>query len=715
MRGEKMNKTILIKAYNIALILLLLSGMLLFVGVHRALADGESTIDLCATRWINDDSTSSSPYRHSFDADGLKWDFFHEGDTWYYNIGNGSMWGNKTALSGQCYQDVYFDGTYVHCAGAYTNESSYGNVSYRRGMPQVDGSMVWDSEVTVFNGATYYRIASIALDDTGRPFIGAYWNNTPATSYGGITMFWGDATDGTFGTVSTQGLQVSQGVPLSGVYSQHIFNAGSGFMVEIFNYAGVGLRSVRFVPGFDVFENAYHEADTHVGALDAWSGVSVPGGVMLVYLTAVSYDINETDYTHTANDFSASVPLVLSQGEGCYPSISYQYDGSYRLYWIDPSYNLYRKTYQSGAWDTSVLLETIYMGDTFGYRASIFTTANVGAYQAGVGYYYGVCYDPSMSNLKWWDDAEDCVNYHPTGVTLSAQNIQATMFKARALITCDGNIGNISGGTAYWDIEGVNGDWRTVTHIGGLATGYTISDFIGNCTPDTDYSYEVVFVGVGGWTSRGGVQTLHTAARVLTTAPRVETQPVTNLQANSTQLNGWCIDDGGLACVAGFGWRVVGATGWNYIELNTLTVHSGDAFWYHLTGLVPNTSYEYYAYCVNTRGEDDDSIVAFNTYMSPHPTPGTGQIHLPDVLTHFFDSLNGSVKMGIGIFVILGLMICVGYMLRKSKSAAAIGMLGVVVGMIIFFTIIGWFPAWIIIFVGIVCGFGVLIMIGGKL
>ena len=40
---------------------------------------------------------------------------------------------------------------------------------------------------------------------------------------------------------------------------------------------------------------------------------------------------------------------------------------------------------------------------------------------------------------------------------------------------------------------------------------------------------------------------------------------------------------------------------------------------------------------------------------------------------------------------------------------------GVVIGMVIMFTVISWFPSWIIIFIGMLAGFGVLIMLGRNM
>jgi hypothetical protein len=152
--------------------------------------DTASLINLSvAKRSATGTSTSSIaisyPYqRKSFYANGLFWIFFFNGSHMVYSTStDGITWSSPIAvrpvLDGEGFS-IFFDGTYVHYAASYSTV-----LYYRRGTPNTDGSITWDTEQTAASGYTF-RGPVIAIDSNGLPWIG-YLRDDGANYYTFIT------------------------------------------------------------------------------------------------------------------------------------------------------------------------------------------------------------------------------------------------------------------------------------------------------------------------------------------------------------------------------------------------------------------------------------------------------------------------------------------------------------------------------------------------
>lgn len=119
--------------------------------------------------------------RKLFFAKGLFWVFYgyYNPDGIYYRTSSdGISWSGETLVTnlsryGYIFS-LFFDGTYVHYVSA-----NGGNVYYRRGEPQNDGTISWSAvEQTAVSGGVN-RYPSICVDSDGYAWIGYYVSNYP--------------------------------------------------------------------------------------------------------------------------------------------------------------------------------------------------------------------------------------------------------------------------------------------------------------------------------------------------------------------------------------------------------------------------------------------------------------------------------------------------------------------------------------------------------
>ena len=103
--------------------------------------------------------------------------------------------------------------------------------------------------------------------------------------------------------------------------------------------------------------------------------------------------------------------------------------------------------------------------------------------------------------------------------------------------------------------------------------------------------------------------------------PTVTALPATNVQPVSARLNGKIVDDGGETCEARFRWRKVGAADWNTTSWQNSLI-TDDTFFYDLSGLAPDTGYEFQAQARNSVGESDWSASETFQTLFPMTYPG---------------------------------------------------------------------------------------------
>ena len=115
--------------------------------------------------------------RQTFYAKGLHWVFyFYNMRIWYRVSPDGLEWSDPVKVMSTGYSDffsLHYDGTYLHYVG---NRWSTTDVMwYRRGMPNSDGTITWDTDEQIITEITNYACdATITVDSEGYPWIGYY-------------------------------------------------------------------------------------------------------------------------------------------------------------------------------------------------------------------------------------------------------------------------------------------------------------------------------------------------------------------------------------------------------------------------------------------------------------------------------------------------------------------------------------------------------------
>ena len=254
---------------------------------------------------------------------------------------------------------------------------------------------------------------------------------------------------------------------------------------------------------------------------------------------------------------------------------------------------------------------------------------------------------------------------------------------------------------------------------GDMATDGVYSYTFGNLTPAKTYSYFFWMENEHGsyWPS-GTLPTFETSAGVVNAPPIAWTGLVTQAVGATSvtvTLNGYIDYDGRVDCVGGFEYKRTASPGWTWVE-NTTILHRGD--WYAFTTTwAKGTSYDYRAVVRNYLGNGTGNLRNLITggvmsVATPTSTPGTGISLPPWVLPLNFNltllekNISGIVITVLGMVLIVAFIRSTGGML----AAAAFG-----IGMTFVFTIIGWYPMWIILLIGAIVGLVTfLLLLSGK-
>lgn len=145
----------------------------------------DKSVDLVSTEsnW----SGSRLPWqKNSFYAQGRYWVFYGNYSNmriYYKTSTDGNNWGSEKRVADFPLYDadwtIYFDGTYVH----YTRNlamkpTSHSGLAYRRGEPQLDGTISWSSEEQIIFDTTHeYGDMSLIVDSNGYPWISYGYKN----------------------------------------------------------------------------------------------------------------------------------------------------------------------------------------------------------------------------------------------------------------------------------------------------------------------------------------------------------------------------------------------------------------------------------------------------------------------------------------------------------------------------------------------------------
>lgn len=167
----------------------------------------------------------------------------------------------------------------------------------------------------------------------------------------------------------------------------------------------------------------------------------------------------------------------------------------------------------------------------------------------------------------------------------------------------DGN--STSNVTGYFEYKETGaGSWLVSANETELETGDTYHIDISGLSILTDYSFRAVGINDDG-TGYGAIASFIIGANI--TAPTMTTDNVSLITDTSAYLYGTCTDNGSTSVIAKFQYRIAGTSTWT----NTyyIAVDVDEQFLIPITGLIPDTNYEYRAV-----GETVD-VATWETYI----------------------------------------------------------------------------------------------------
>ena len=214
-------------------------------------------------------------------------------------------------------------------------------------------------------------------------------------------------------------------------------------------------------------------------------------------------------------------------------------------------------------------------------------------------------------------------NIPPTVVTNAATSI------AQTIATLNGTV---TAGTETITAQGF--EWRavgTTTWTIVNATGTTITYNLTGLTANTAYEFRA-FATTASGNNYGTTLNFTTLPNV---APTVVTNPATPTSGREAILNGTVTDGTETITAHGFEWKAESATTWTNVTATLI----GNAITHNLTGLTPNTAYEFRAYATTASGTINGTTLTFLTLglneidgsvisVMMYPNPATNETKL---------------------------------------------------------------------------------------
>jgi hypothetical protein len=241
--------------------------------------------------------------RKCFYANGLFWVFYSDGTYLVYRTSaDGVNWSAATTVractSGRMF-DIYFDGTYLHYA--YAPGTAGGDLMYRRGIPNPDGTITWSAAEQIAYDAVsvtgvvreYVYEPSIAVDSAGRPWIAFRYYEYYAATYSTMVMA-SSTADGTWVTDGTKSLTITD-VMAAG--NAGIVPLTAGKMLLIRTYTGYPVEA-RLWDG-SAWGAAETATATNIASSHCFSCFSSGDDVYLAYLDLVDTTYNIRLYKRT--------------------------------------------------------------------------------------------------------------------------------------------------------------------------------------------------------------------------------------------------------------------------------------------------------------------------------------------------------------------------------------------------------------------------------
>jgi hypothetical protein len=263
-------------------------------------------------------ATSATQYpfqRKSFYANGRYWVFYSDGaNIVYCTSTDGSTWTSPTtvrACSYGQYFSVWFDGTYLHYAYAFSS-----SIYYRRGTPNSDGTITWSADEqtvsTTYNTAYY---PTVSTDSSGYVWIG--YMEYVGTYYYPYVIKSGN-NNGTWGTTPS-GFPYKLSTTSTSYWRVSIVPLTSGKMLAVYAYDGATVRAKKWDGSAWGTEVATTSA-TRYGYYH--SAVAQGDDVHIVFLKNSGYDILYVKYTYSSNSFGTETTLVAGATSTSTPVLS---------------------------------------------------------------------------------------------------------------------------------------------------------------------------------------------------------------------------------------------------------------------------------------------------------------------------------------------------------------------------------------------------------
>ncbi|MFA7081108.1 MAG: fibronectin type III domain-containing protein, partial [Bacteroidales bacterium] len=217
----------------------------------------------------------------------------------------------------------------------------------------------------------------------------------------------------------------------------------------------------------------------------------------------------------------------------------------------------------------------------------------------------------------------------PTVVTSVATAITQTV------ATLNGTITSGSGAIIAQGFEYKLTNANTWTPLTTTLTGTTLTHNLTGLTANTSYDYRA-FATTQSETVYGTIKNFTTLSIIPATA---QTSAATAITQNTATLNGIITQGSETILTQGFAWKLTNTT--NPIIITETLV--GNAITHNLTGLAPNTAYEYVAYALTETGVIYGQSQTFTTLPNIEPTVVT---LAATTITETNATLNGTVVEG---------------------------------------------------------------------
>ena len=187
-----------------------------------------------------------------------------------------------------------------------------------------------------------------------------------------------------------------------------------------------------------------------------------------------------------------------------------------------------------------------------------------------------------------------------------------------------------------WRLAGGN----TWTNVAASLNGTVILNNLTGLTANTAYEYRAYAINASE-TIYGAVQSFTT----LPIAPIVVTEVATLITQTTATLNGTITIGSESILTQGFEWKLSSASTWNPLSLN------GNAITHNLTGLNPNSDYQYRAYATTASGTVYGTTQNFTTLAVVPPTVVTTAA---TAISQNIATLNGTITAGSDAILVQG-------------------------------------------------------------